>query len=273
MLAVAATVGAAISINAGYVLQHRGLVRAPSLDLRRPVAVVLSLLSAPRWLAGAALGYAGIVLEFLALTALPLSAVQAAIGAGLVVVAASSDSSRGRFAPPAAALAIVALIALTVVMPRAAHARVAPAAWTVSLACMLIAALGAGIICVVRGPIGLALSSGVLYGATSVAEAVLAPALVGTPPPLGVIAAAVILGVPLTAAAFLCFQRALQDGRPLAVVTAMMASMNAVAMGCGVLVLGDPLAANPIARAVQLAALALTAASGLLVLGERLTRT
>ena len=158
-------------------------------------------------------------------------------------------------------------------MPRATHAHVTPGAWTVSLACILTAALAAGIIRVVRGPLGLAFASGVLYGATSVAEAVRAPALVGARPSLGVIVAAVTLGLPLTAAALLCFQRALQCGRPLAVVAAMMATMNAVAMACGVLGLGDPLAADPVARAVQLAALALTAMSGLLVLGERLTRT
>jgi hypothetical protein len=230
------------------------------------------LLRSRRWLAGSALGYGGIVLEVLALTTLPLSAVQAAIGAGLVLVAAFAKGPRGRAAPVAAVLAVVALTALYAVAPPLPHARVTPSAAAVIAAGATIGGIAALFARRVPGPIGLALASGVLYGATSLSEAVLAPLLTGARPPLASAVAAVIAGTPLTVAAFLCFQRSLQHGRPLAVVTAMMATMDAVAMAAGLILLGDPLAAEPVARATQIAALALTALSGLLVAGDRLKR-
>jgi hypothetical protein len=48
----------------------------------------------------------------------------------------------------------------------------------------------------------------------------------------------------------------------------MMAAMDVVAIAGGVLVLGDPLASGPGARAAQLAALAIVALSAVVVLGD-----
>jgi drug/metabolite transporter (DMT)-like permease len=104
---------------------------------------------------------------------------------------------------------------------------------------------------------------------TSIAMAALAPTLAGTPPALAVVAAAVPIGVVVTAAGFICFQRALQRGRPLPVATAMMAAMDLVAIAGGIVLLGDPLAAGAGARAAQIAALGLVALSAVVVLGDR----
>src|SRR4051794_8150511 len=124
MLYVAAAVAAAIAVNAGYVIQHGGLAAAPRIELRRPLAAVRALLRGRRWVAGALLGYAGLGLEVLALAALPLSAVQATIGGGLVVVAVLSralgGAPLGRAAPVGAALAIAALAVIAVVTPGSA---------------------------------------------------------------------------------------------------------------------------------------------------------
>jgi hypothetical protein len=274
MLLVAAAVGAAIAINAGYVVQHDGLSTAPRIDPRRPLATVGALLRSRRWLAGALLGYAGLGLELAALTALPLSAVQATIGAGLVVVAVLSrvwgGAPLGRAAPLGAALAIAALVVVAVVTPAASGAaRPAASPWALVVAAVVVTAAAAAAARRLATAAGLALAAGMLYGMTSIALAVLAPALAGTGPTLAVAATAVAIGVPLTAAGFLCFQRALQRGRPLAVVTAMMAAMDVVAIAGGIVVLGDPLAAGAAARTAQLAAFALAALSAAVVLGDR----
>jgi hypothetical protein len=255
MLLIAA--GAALAINASYIVQHSGLAIAPRIDPRRPVAAVGTLLRCPRWMAGAALGYAGLGLELLALTALPLSAVQATIGGGLVLVAALGGV-RDRVAQLGAVLAIGALAILAAVTP-AAQPHAPPAG-----------ALGAGSALVIAAAAlaarrSLALAAGLLYGVTSLAVAVLAPSLVGAARPSVVVAVALIAAVPATAVGFLCFQRALQCGRPLAVVTAMMAAMDVAAIGGGLAILGDPLAAGAGARAAQLAALALASLSALVV--------
>ena len=276
MLYIAAAVAAAVAINAGYVVQHCGLAAAPRIELRRPLAAVAALLRSRRWVAGALLGYAGLALEVVALVALPLSAVQATIGAGLVVVAVLSrvlgGAPIGRAAPVGAALAIGALAVIAVVTPGSvgAHtAHVPPAPWALAAAAIVVTGAAAMAARLLPTATGLALAAGLLYGTTSIAMAALAPMLAGTPPQLAVVAAAVPIGAIVTAAGFLSFQRALQRGRPLPVATAMMAAMDLVAIAGGIVLLGDPLAAGAGARAAQLAALALVALSAVVVLGDR----
>jgi drug/metabolite transporter (DMT)-like permease len=272
MLPVGAAVGAAIAINAGYVVQHGGLSSAPRIELRRPLAAVAGLLRSPRWIVGATLGYVGLAFELVALTTLPLSTVQATIGAGLVIVAVLSRAvgraRLGRAAPLGAALAIAALAILAVVTPAAT---VAPSPQPAALVAAAVIVAGAAALAASRLPsaTGLALAAGLLYGMTSIAMAALAPALAGKVPALGVAAAAVPIGATLTVAGFLSFQRALQHGQPLPVVTVMMAAMDLVAIAGGITVLGDPLAAGAGARVAQLGALALTAVSAVVVLGDR----
>jgi hypothetical protein len=275
MLAVAAAAGAAIAINAGYVVQHSGLTTAPRIELRRPLSAVAALLRSRRWVSGALLGYAGMALEIGALAALPLSAVQAAIGGGLVVVAvlsrAMSGTPLGRAAPAGAVLAVAALAIIAVVTPGTVGPRhaPAPALWALIAAALAVTGMAAIVARRVPTATGLALAAGLLYGMTSIAMAALAPALAGTPPAPAVIAVAVPIGVIVTAAGFLSFQRALQHGRPLPVATAMMAAMDLVAIAGGIVLLGDPLATGAAARAAQIGALALVALSAVVVLGDR----
>jgi hypothetical protein len=276
VLYLVAAVAAAIATNAGYVVQHHGLAGAPPIDPRRPLAAVLALLRSRRWVAGALLGYAGLGLEVVALVALPLSAVQATIGAGLVVVAVLSraidGAPLGRAAPIGAALAMVALAVIAAVTPgvAGAHAlRAAPAPWALAAGAAVVMAGAALVACLCPTATGLAVAAGLLYGMTSIAMAVLAPVLAGATPALAVLAAAVPIGVAVTVAGFLSFQRALQHGRPLPVATAMMAAMDLVAIAGGILILGDPLASGAGARAAQLGALALVALSAVVVLRDR----
>jgi hypothetical protein len=279
MLYLAAAVAAAIAINAGYVVQHLGLAAAPRIELRRPVAAVAALLRSPRWVAGALLGYAGLGLEVVALVALPLSAVQATIGAGLVVVAVLSraldGAPLGRAAPAGAALAIGALVVIAVAAPgtvAAQGAHAPPVPWALAAAAIVVTAVAATVAHLCPTATGLALAAGLLYGMTSIAIAALAPMLAGAAPAPGVVAAAVPIGAAVTAAGFLSFQRALQHGRPLPVATAMMAAMDLVAIAGGIVILGDPLAAGAGARAAQIAALALVALSAVVVLADRPVR-
>ena len=53
------------------------------------------------------------------------------------------------------------------------------------------------------------------------------------------------VAVTLSVAAFFCFQRALQDGRPVAVIALMTAATNAASIGGGFVVLGDVLGRTP----------------------------
>jgi hypothetical protein len=269
MLLPGAMVGAAIAINVGYVIQHGGLATSPRVDPRRPLATVAMLLRSRRWVAGALLGYAGLALEAVALTAVPLSSVQAAIGGGLVVVAvlsrAQGGQPLGRAAPLGAALAVAALVVGAAVTPAPPAAVPAPAPWALAAAAALVTGLAGVCVWRLRGATGLAIASGLLYGMTSIAMAVVARAASGTSPGLAAAAVALGAGALVTGGGFLSFQRALQHGQPLPVVTAMMAATDVVATAGGLVLLGDPLASGAGARAAQLAALAAVAVSALAV--------
>ncbi len=265
MLTLAAAFGASVSINASYVVQHLGLATTAAIEPRRPLAAATALLRSPRWVAGALLGYGGMGLELIALTALPVSTVQAIIGAGLVLVATLSRSPRGRAACLAALMAVASLAVLVVVTPAGDAPRTLPGAWETAAATALVVVAAGLLVRRVQGAVALALAAGMLYGLTTIAMAALVPILSGHVPSSAVILTAVGVAGPATVAAFLCFQRALQWGRPLAVVTAMMAGMDAVAMAGGLLLLGDPLAPGAAGRIAQLAALALSALSAVVV--------
>jgi drug/metabolite transporter (DMT)-like permease len=86
-LALVLTIVSACALDLGYLLQHDVAARLPPLSLRRPLASVRSLLSEPRWLAGAGVQVAGFVLYVVALALAPLSLVQAAAAGGIGILA------------------------------------------------------------------------------------------------------------------------------------------------------------------------------------------
>ena len=86
-LALVLTIVSACALDLGYLLQHDVAARLPPLSLRRPVASVRSLLSEPRWLAGAGVQVGGFVLYVVALALAPLSLVQAAAAGGIGILA------------------------------------------------------------------------------------------------------------------------------------------------------------------------------------------
>jgi hypothetical protein len=267
-LGLMAAAAASLAINGSYLVQTRALASTPAISVTRPVATLLSLLRSPSWLAGATLGYGGLALEVVALCLAPVALVQSVVAGGLVVVAVGSARvarhpvARGEAA--AVGLMLVAVIGLSI----APAARPAPGppsvlALTVFMALPAVAALA---LARRRGgsPARLGLIAGVLYGATTTALAVCLSAWRAGAVLTPVTAVAVGCGVVVTAAGFFAFQRALQSGHPVPVVTAMMATMNAVAIAGGLLLLGESLGAMAWQRALHLAAYVLVCIAAVL---------
>jgi hypothetical protein len=258
-LGLGAAAAAALATNAGYLVQQRGLASAPPVSAARPLASVAALLRSPRWLAGAGLGYGGLALQTAALAVVPVSTVQAIIAAGVVVVAAGAGRVAHARERAAAALTVAALVLLAVAAPPVHHvtAGAAPGA----LAGWAALAEVAGLLLALRGRLGLA--AGAFYGTTTLALA----ALVGAPDPAHA-AEAIVIGATSVAGGFFAFQRGLQTGPPVAVVTLMLGATNVVAIAGGLLVMGDPLAAPGLPRALQLGGLALAVVAAGLVAGD-----
>lgn len=86
ILGVTAVLGAAISNNAGLIVEKRALDRLPPLDVRRPVKMALTLATRPLWALGFVLLLFGAGLYTYGLALLPLSVAQPLFVVGLAVV-------------------------------------------------------------------------------------------------------------------------------------------------------------------------------------------
>lgn len=265
---------ASLALNASYVVQHSALVSVPVIRLSRPVASVRALLGQRRWLGGALLGYAGLALNVVALGLAPLALVQTVIAGGLVVVALGAIRLHGvrpRSRDVAAVVLMVAAIAALSSGPAPVSAVPGvplPALLGFGAAAALVASALAALPGRADGrPLRLALAAGVLYGTTTLAFAVLA-AGPGAVPAL----TALLVAGTTTAAGFFAFQRALQSGPPVPVVTLMTGGTNAVALVGAFLVLGERLGSSPTAVAVHAVGLALVPVAAALAAGGLVAR-
>jgi hypothetical protein len=66
-----------LALNASYLIQHAGSLRAPAIQWRHPLRTLRSLLRSRLWLGGGVLGLTGWAISIAALTQAPLSLVQA----------------------------------------------------------------------------------------------------------------------------------------------------------------------------------------------------
>jgi hypothetical protein len=262
-LALAAV--AALAINSSYLVQHSALAGVTAVDVRAPLRSLRRLLSSPRWVAGAALGYAGLGVYGLALALAPLSMVQSVAAGGQVVVAAGTRRVTGSGATTrelaGTALMVGALCALAIAPSPANHL-------TPSVGALLAFQAALAVIAALVARAGaLGLGAGLFYGATTVAMAAALASLHGAGTSTAVGICALATGAAVTAAGFFCFQRALQTSRPVAAVASMTAGMTAGAIAGGVLVMRDGLGSGPARTALHLAALALVPVAALLASG------
>jgi hypothetical protein len=241
---------ASLALNGSYVIQHVGSASVPPVDVRRPLATLWSLLRSPWWALGAALGMAGWGVHVAALSKAPLSLVQAFVAGGLALMAPiaaralRTPLTRGERA--GVAIVVVSLVLLCVGLGNpGVHESVDGAAMVAFLAACGLAASVLARTSAAWRPHALGLAGGVLYGAADVAIKALTGAAhsdglggVVTSPWLPAAAVA-------TAGAFFAFQRGLQSGRAVPVISLMTAATTAVSVLGGFVVFGDPLGHSP----------------------------
>lgn len=254
-----------LALNTSYAIQHRGLTDGPALDHRRPLASLRTLLRSRRWLGGALLGYAGLALDLLAMTLAPLWVVQSVLAIGLVVVLAVWNRARGRgwrAMAPASSLLGAGLLALALTGSGGRSGIVASPSALVAAG--LVTALLTGVVLTRRALAPTArssIASGILYGATTVGFAAVLTAVRLPTVDTGLALAGAALAATTTTAGFACFQRALQTGEPIAVVTTMTAGMNASAIAGG-LALGGAAGLSGSALALRVGGLIALCAAG-----------
>ena len=110
---------ATTAYNVGLILEKRALGEMPTLEIRRVMRVVASLLTSRPWLAGFALMLTGLACQTIVLTFEPVSVVQPVLASGVVLVLVLSrlvlrERLRGNEAWCVAAIAVaVVLLALS----------------------------------------------------------------------------------------------------------------------------------------------------------------
>jgi hypothetical protein len=263
MLGLLAGVGlavlASLTINSGYLLQHAGAVDGPPVSPRRPVASVRPLIASSAWTIGFGLGLLGWAFHVAALSLAPLSLVQAFYAGGLAAVAPIAVLAFGQRLAATEWRAVVLMAAALALLAVGLDARAGGRGFSpMLLGAFEVVALGGALALVAhrggRTPAALGLAAGTSYGAADTAIkgiAVLArdhgpAAALSSPWPVAAVAASVM--------GFFCFQRGLQAGGAMAVITLTTASSILSSVLAGLLVFGDPLGHGAPLRALHLAA-------------------
>ena len=246
---LALTLGSAFATNLGFLFRHRGAVRAPDVDIRRPLHSAVGLFREKWWSIGYALAFVAYALHVGGLALAPLSLVQAVLAGGLVLLGVIAERwfgfHLGKREWTGVVLASVGLICLTVTSgaqkgSSADYSIAAMLAWESAL-------VGFGTLLILmhrasrhdsRKGIVLGVAAGLLFTVSHVAV----KAATGNID-AGVLHAAPFVFVALCSGvcAFFASARSLQVVDGVAVIAVTSIASNASSIPAGVVVFGDTL--------------------------------
>jgi drug/metabolite transporter (DMT)-like permease len=263
----------AVVTQLGFLCKHRGANNAPDVNLRRPLHSAGALFRSKWFSLGMIVGAGALVLHIVALSAAPLSLVQAVLSTGVVILAVLGDRFFGCSVGPrqwiGASLTAGGLLLLVATLPTPDHtgavfavpALIAFETGMIALGALLIVAPRLGAPAHHHGAV-LGAAAGTLMGTSDVAIKALTGAAgsgafaVMTSPWLPI---AILCG----ALAFFASARGFQQGDAIPVIACTSTAANITCITGGIVVFGDALAGG-VLLFVQLAAFALVAAASLL---------
>jgi multidrug transporter EmrE-like cation transporter len=254
----------AVTSIVGFLLKHRGAVQSPPVELRRPIASSLALFKARAYTIGIIVATLSWGFHVAALALAPISIVQSIIAGGLVLLTVIADRIFGHsvsrrewigVALTAVGLAFLAATMSGVGEDRHSDYESGVLAAYVGVAAALGLAAAAGARRIVAGGPALAMSAGLLWGASDVSIKALSDHLdngaLGWIHPLAlVILVASLIGLAVSA-------RSLQVGDAVPVIAVTSATANLCTIASGPIVFGEPLPDDPFALALRLLAFAL----------------
>ena len=248
----------------GFLYKHRGAVESPPVEMRRPVRTSLALFGSRWYTLGIIVATGSWGLHVAALSLAPISLVQSVIAGGLVLLTVLADKVFGLrvtkrewicVALTAAGLAFLA----GTLEGTAENAHSEYEAGTLALYVGLSAGVGIAAAAASRltptGGTPLAVSAGLLWGASDVSIKALSDHLEDGPlavfhPLALVILVASLVGLAVSA-------RSLQVGRAVPVIAVTSAAANLCTIAAGPIVFGEPMPDEPLALALRLLAFAL----------------
>jgi hypothetical protein len=243
----------------GFLLKERGAVRAPAVELRRPLASTVALFRSPIYTLGCVVATTSWGFHVAALALAPISLVQSVIAGGLVLVTVLADRvfghevSRREWIGVALTAAGLAFLAATL-EGTADDAHADYATWSLGLYVGAAAVAGLALAGMrARSGLALAVSAGLLWAGSDVTI----KALSGKTEALG---AGVLLHpfalviLVLSLVGLLVSARSLQLGPAVPVIALTSTTANALTIAAGPIVFGEPLPEDPFALAVRVAA-------------------
>src|SRR5688500_1799168 len=258
------SVATALTSIVGFLYKHRGAVKAPDVDFRKPVRSSLVLFGSGWYVLGIGISTASWGLHVAALALAPISLVQSVIAGGLVLLTVVADrlfgikvSKREWIGVACAALGLAFLAATLEGTANDSHSNYEGA----TIAIYVGMAIGAGLIVTAmakgRPHAGVlyGAAAGLLWGGSDIAIKGASDGLdqgiaVLLDPLVAVIVIASLIGLLVSA-------KSLQVGDPVPVIAVTAVAANTVTIASGPIVFGDALPDDPLGLTLRILAFVL----------------
>lgn len=280
-IGIGLALAAALMTNLASLLKHRGCQHAEPVCIRSPLRTARRLATSRWFMAGWGVAAVAWLIHIAALSMAPISLVQAVLAGGAVTLAVMAQKFFGAPVERRQWIALflgaagLALLVLTVPSFQGSHSSFSPAA-------ILgfeggLALIAAGLVSsrdserlANHGHVLFAAIAGILFALAGVAIKGLTGA---SDVSLAVLAPWIGLTVLAGALAQYAAAAALQRGGAIETIGLMGLVANGAQIAGGILVFGDPLAANPVGLALQGTAFAMVCSSALLIPSRRVAAT
>jgi drug/metabolite transporter (DMT)-like permease len=261
-LGIFLALGCAFVANLGFFYKYRGANSVARVDVRHPLRSIRALFSSKWFAIGMIVATASWILHVAALALAPMSVVQVALAAGVVLIAVMADRMFGFKVGPRQWLGLwlmaagLVLLGLTLPAMHGAHSQFSDPAM-ISFEAGLFG-LGGLLIMGPRigGPVEhhgmmLGAASGILFGVSDTSIKALT-GIVGAHGPIAVLLSPwLAVAVLASILAFYASARGLQDGEAVPVIAVTGTAANIAGIAGGIVVFGDPMPGSTIGIVFQ----------------------
>ncbi len=261
-LGILLSLACAFVANLGFFYKYRGANSVASVDVRHPLRSIRTLFSSGWFAIGMIVATASWALHVAALALAPMSVVQVALAAGVVLIAVMADRMFGFEVGPRQWLGLwlmaagLVMLGLTFPAMHGAHSQVSDPAM-ISFEAGLFG-LGGLLIMGPRmgGPVEhhgmmLGAASGILFGVSDTSIKALT-GIIGAHGPLAVLLSPwLAVAVLASIVAFYASAKGLQEGEAVPVIAVTGTAANIAGIAGGILVFGDPLPGSPVGIVLQ----------------------
>jgi drug/metabolite transporter (DMT)-like permease len=261
-LGILLSLACAFVANLGFFYKYRGANSVASVDVRHPLRSIRTLFSSGWFALGMIVATASWALHVAALALAPMSVVQVALAAGVVLIAVMADRMFGFEVGPRQWLGLwlmaagLVMLGLTFPAMHGAHSQFSDPAM-ISFEAGLFG-LGGLLIMGPRmgGPVEhhgmmLGAASGILFGVSDTSIKALT-GIIGAHGPLAVLLSPwLAVAVLASIVAFYASAKGLQEGEAVPVIAVTGTAANIAGIAGGILVFGDPMPGSPVGIVLQ----------------------